>query len=229
MARTGQLGSDRVRSTEPRIGEIDGRTRILDAALEEFANRGFDGATTAAIARHAGVTQPLVHYHFASKDELWRAAVTREVDAIVDHFGGISAELGDLEPVDRMKVLVRRLVLFMAEHPEFGRIMAYEGVQGGPRHQWILGLSSGGDGRVPLFERMLASGGECGWAKPLPVPHVVSCIVASSAYFFQVRATMRDQYGLDATAPEVIAAHADTVVELLFHGLVRTDAGGGAA
>ncbi len=228
MARTGQLGSDGVRSTDPRIGEIDGRTRILDAALEEFANRGFDGATTAAIARRAGVTQPLVHYHFASKDELWRAAVTREVDAIVDHFGGISAELGDLDPVDRMKVLVRRLVLFMAEHPEFGRIMSYEGVQGGPRHQWILGLDNG-DGRVPLFERMLGSGTQAGWAKPLPVPHVVSCIVASSAYFFQVRATMRDQYGLDTTSPEVIAAHADTVVELLFHGLVRTDVDGGAA
>ena len=50
-----------------------GRERILRAALEEFAIRGFDGTTTAAIARQAGVTQPLVHYHFTTKVALWQA------------------------------------------------------------------------------------------------------------------------------------------------------------
>ena len=54
-------------------------------------------------------------------------------------------------------------------------------------------------------------------------------MVASSAYFLLVGGSLRDQYGLDTTSPEVIAAHADTVVELLFHGLVRTDVDGGAA
>ena len=33
------------------------------------------GATTREIATRAGVTQPLLNYHFSSKDELWQAAV----------------------------------------------------------------------------------------------------------------------------------------------------------
>ena len=53
----------------------EGRQRILDAAIIGFAERGYAGTTTAAIARAAKVTQPLVHHHFKSKDGLWRAAM----------------------------------------------------------------------------------------------------------------------------------------------------------
>src|SRR3546814_9276192 len=51
------------------------RDRILDAALDLFSERSFDGATTREIAQRAGVTQPLLNYHYRSKDDLWRAAV----------------------------------------------------------------------------------------------------------------------------------------------------------
>ena len=51
------------------------RDRILAAAVDLFAERSFDGATTREIAARAGVTQPLLNYHYRSKEELWRAAV----------------------------------------------------------------------------------------------------------------------------------------------------------
>ena len=56
------------------------RERILAAALDLFSERSFEGATTREIAGRAGVTQPLLNYHFRSKDALWRAAV----DALFD-------------------------------------------------------------------------------------------------------------------------------------------------
>ena len=51
------------------------RDRIVAAAADLFAERSFDGATTREIAARAGVAQPLLNYHYRSKDELWRAAV----------------------------------------------------------------------------------------------------------------------------------------------------------
>ena len=39
----------------------EGRQRILDAAIIGFAERGYAGTTTAAVARAAKVTQPLVN------------------------------------------------------------------------------------------------------------------------------------------------------------------------
>jgi TetR/AcrR family transcriptional regulator len=195
------------------------RARILDAALEAFASRGYDGATTSAIARAAGVTQPLVHYHFASKDELWREAVDRELAAVVTSFAGILGQLGDLDEVDRLKVLVRRLVQFVAEHPELGRIVSYEAAQGGSRLAWLLGR--GGDGsRLQALDALLLAGMDEGWIKRLPVAHVATCLMGAAAYFFIARHLVRDLYDQDVADPAVIQAHADTVVEIFFHGLV---------
>lgn len=60
------------------------RTAILDAAETEFAECGFDGASMRAIARRAGVHQPLIHYHFDSKERLFEAVFDRRAGGIND-------------------------------------------------------------------------------------------------------------------------------------------------
>ena len=64
------------------------RERILAAALDLFSELSFDGATTREIAARAGVTQPLLNYHFSSKDELWRAAVDGLFAELTQVLGG---------------------------------------------------------------------------------------------------------------------------------------------
>jgi AcrR family transcriptional regulator len=44
---------------------------ILKTAANLFATQGFDGTTTIQIAREAGVTEPLIYYHFKGKDDLF--------------------------------------------------------------------------------------------------------------------------------------------------------------
>jgi TetR/AcrR family transcriptional regulator, regulator of cefoperazone and chloramphenicol sensitivity len=53
--------------------DLTARAKILDAALEQFAQQGFDGATIRGIAKAAGVSPGLVQHHFGSKDGLRRA------------------------------------------------------------------------------------------------------------------------------------------------------------
>ena len=53
------------------------RESVLDAAFEEFAARGLDGASTEAIAEKAGISQPYVFRLFGTKKELFKATVTR--------------------------------------------------------------------------------------------------------------------------------------------------------
>ena len=47
------------------------RDAILKTAANLFATQGFDGTTTIQIAREAGVTEPLIYYHFKGKDDLF--------------------------------------------------------------------------------------------------------------------------------------------------------------
>jgi len=53
------------------------REEIIDAALQEFAERGLEGASTEDIARRAGISQPYVFRLFHTKKELFRAVVAR--------------------------------------------------------------------------------------------------------------------------------------------------------
>src|SRR3954452_22844382 len=53
------------------------REEILDAALLEFAERGFHGASTEDIARRAGISQPYVFRLFGTEKELFRAVTAR--------------------------------------------------------------------------------------------------------------------------------------------------------
>jgi AcrR family transcriptional regulator len=51
------------------------REAVLDAALTEFGDHGFEGASTDAIARAAGISQPYLFRLFGTKKELFIAAV----------------------------------------------------------------------------------------------------------------------------------------------------------
>jgi AcrR family transcriptional regulator len=53
------------------------RDEVLDAALIEFAERGFEGASTEDIARRAGISQPYLFRLFGTKKELFKASVAR--------------------------------------------------------------------------------------------------------------------------------------------------------
>lgn len=49
--------------------------QIIEAALEEFAERGFAGARMAAVASRAGIAKGLIYHYFPSKAELFQATV----------------------------------------------------------------------------------------------------------------------------------------------------------
>ena len=53
------------------------RDDVLDAALSEFADRGYVGASTEDIARQAGISQPYLFRLFGTKKELFKATVAR--------------------------------------------------------------------------------------------------------------------------------------------------------
>ncbi|UYO96510.1 TetR family transcriptional regulator [Microbacterium sp. M28] len=56
-------------------GRSDARARIIAAAVDEFAERGYDGATIRSIAGRAGVDSALVHHYFGTKADLFAEAV----------------------------------------------------------------------------------------------------------------------------------------------------------
>lgn len=65
----------------PQVLKPEIRVRILNAALEVFADQGYLGATMNAIAEHAGLGAASLYRYFTSKSELFEAAITPELAA----------------------------------------------------------------------------------------------------------------------------------------------------
>ncbi|MEO0602429.1 MAG: helix-turn-helix domain-containing protein, partial [Myxococcota bacterium] len=56
------------------------RNAMLDAAEVAFASRGFHATKMRDVARDVGVTQPLIHHYFGTKDALFTAVVQRVME-----------------------------------------------------------------------------------------------------------------------------------------------------
>ncbi|MBF8191476.1 TetR/AcrR family transcriptional regulator [Nonomuraea sp. K274] len=79
-----------MRTTNDRPPEdLTARARIRDAALAEFAERGFKGATMKAVADAAGVSVGLVQHHFGSKEGLREACDAHVHDTILGAAGQV--------------------------------------------------------------------------------------------------------------------------------------------
>ena len=69
----------------PQVLKAEVRERILAAALSLFAQRGFAGTTMQDIARAAGMAVANLYRYYASKEELFDAAVPSEIVARFEH------------------------------------------------------------------------------------------------------------------------------------------------
>ena len=114
---------------------------ILDAAAEEFAAHGFEGASTRRIAERAGVFQAQLGYHVGSKADLWTATVDRLFDrlrAALDLPEGHVPDAGVIDPGTVFASVVRAHIRHTARYPQLQRIMALESTVASERVQYLL-------------------------------------------------------------------------------------------
>src|SRR6266542_4672831 len=79
--------------TTTRLSAAERKDTILDAALIEFADRGFEGTSTEDIARRAGISQPYLFRLFGTKKDLYLATVERCFAETLEMFREASAGL----------------------------------------------------------------------------------------------------------------------------------------
>jgi len=65
-------------------GDSSTKSKVMEAALRIFAERGYAAASVRDIAALAGVTKPVVYYHFGSKAGLYQALLDQCLDASLD-------------------------------------------------------------------------------------------------------------------------------------------------
>jgi AcrR family transcriptional regulator len=94
----------------------DRALRIIGAAREEFARRGFAGARVEQIARRAGVNKQLLFYYFNSKRGLFQAVLTESASELESALAGLAFPPGG--PLERLRLTLQAQFEFLARHPQ---------------------------------------------------------------------------------------------------------------
>ena len=110
--------------------QIRNRKRILEAALEVFAQHGYRGATLDQIAEASGLSKPNILYYFTGKEEIHVTLLNKLMDAWLAPLREVDAA-GD--PLAETLTYVQRKLEMSREFPRESRLFANEILQGAPR------------------------------------------------------------------------------------------------
>jgi TetR/AcrR family transcriptional regulator len=175
------------------------RERILDTADDLFGEKGFDAATTREIAERSGVNKALIHYHFATKDDLFRAVLDRYYARLTEALVGALAQGGDLQ--ERLGRLLDTYVDFLAENRSFSRMVQRE-ASGGRHVEPIVNRM------VPLFETglELVRQARRGAAPDAEAAHLLVSFYGMVVTYFTYAPVLERLLGRDPLSTEALIA-----------------------
>jgi AcrR family transcriptional regulator len=189
---------------------------ILEAALEAFAQRGYDGVSVRELNRQVGVSHNLVHHYFGSKEALWRAAIDHGLNRVneawnPEHLKSVK------DPVERMKLGLRRFLEVTARSPAVQRILEHEAAVGGPRldyiaERYVIPFLSP---RLDRYEEATAI-----HKRDLNLASIALLTASGATAFFTQAALARKIGGPDPFSEEGIERHIHTMTTILFYGVL---------
>jgi AcrR family transcriptional regulator len=205
---------------------IETRASILNAAIAEFAERGFEGASIRAIADRLGLQHPLITYHYRSKDILWRAAAEHAFAQIRTEWDSFTPEEFDLSPLALLRQEYTVLFRYTVAFPEFHRFMRQETLTNNSRLKWVAETVL-----APLLARLLPQIIAAQKQGLLPAVDPILfhyMMVSLTATLSEFGPEMRVTSGLSSDDTKVAAAYWRLVGETVFGKEPTRDRGGKA-
>lgn len=205
------------------------KRRILEAAVAEFAAKGFDGARLGSIARAAGIQQALIHHYFVDKEGLHAEVVRGGLEAMTEGAWGLLSQM-DAPVADRKgkkrrgpaelralaESFVDLLLRFFATNGAFLSILRHEARRDtdGPIATKVVA-----DNVAPVFDAIVArldemrARGEV--RRDIDARHLVLSCVAMIAFPFQEEQFVTSIWPVDWHRPEHLAERKKDVVEMI--------------
>lgn len=196
------------------------RSRILEAAITEFAHHGLAGARVDRIAERAGANKRMLYYYFGSKEDLFQAALEANYEKIRGAERELHLELDD--PRGALKRLVQFTWSYCLKHPEFLALLnsenQYKGHHVG-RSRRVRRLHG------PLVETLgdiLRRGERAGLFRRGIDPVQLYISIAAEGYFYlSNRYTLSSIFARDLMAPRALAVRERHITQTILNSVRR--------
>lgn len=114
-----------------RMTAAERRAAIVEGAIERFALHGFRGTTTRELAAAAGVSEPVLYQHFATKRDLYTAIVDHLIALTHARFDERAKRLvPDCTDRQFFQWLGEAIVSYYTETPEQIRLLLFSALEG---------------------------------------------------------------------------------------------------
>ncbi len=140
---------------KPKAPEAN-RARIVRAAIDEFAARGFKGASMDAIADRTDTTRALINYYFGSKEKVYLAVLEHVYSEIRQAEGFL--DLDHLDPTAAIRRIVEFTFTYYLEHEGFVRLVVAENQARGRHFRKSKTMRSLNRPIIETLARVLARG-----------------------------------------------------------------------
>ncbi len=98
------------------------RRKILDSAIEEFAEHGPEAASINTICQNGGVSKGIIYHYYESKDRLYLACLEECFQALTDD---LRRNIGSHTGSDLPDLYFRTRQVFFEHHPAYARIFCH--------------------------------------------------------------------------------------------------------
>jgi AcrR family transcriptional regulator len=211
----------------PVSGADDGHRRrydtasLLDVAVQLFTERGYDGTSMGDLAQASGLSKSSLYHHFASREQLLRAALDRAVEPLFAVVEEPRARTG--RAIERLEYVVRREVEVLVD--QLPAVMLLLRVHGNtPTERWALERRREFDRIVAdLVAQAAAQGDVRTDVQAGLVSRLLFGMINSLVEWYRPGQSGGDGGAARGTPARTVSAQelADAVVRLAFDGLRR--------
>lgn len=198
------------------------REAILRAATKVFAKYGYTGGSVEKISSAAKSVDRMIYYYFGSKEGLFVAVlenIYRRMDEAESRL-----ELDESRPLEALGELIRFVLRYYRDHPEFVTLLNTENLHKGRHIGKSRRAREYSHHAVTLTERLLANGVEQGLVRPnIDARQLYLLIVATGYFHTSNRYTLGAFLGEAIDTPEAIARWEAFVADSVLR-IVRQDA-----
>jgi len=202
------------------VVEIGSRDKILDAAEDLFARRGFTGVGMREVAEIAGLGKSSLFHHFKSKAELYAAVVGRILDLFDRRLTGALAAGGN--PLVRFDRWIDALIDTLAEHRTSARLLLRSLFE----DDELAGTSAEEQRADRTIQHifsaaaaLLREGMETGVFRLASIPHTLQSLVGLTVYHFASGEFGEELVGQSLFTPAEIKRRKQEVKALVHSGL----------
>jgi len=182
--------------------------RILDAAEDLFAEKGYSATSLGDVADRVGIRSPSLYNHFRNKEALYSAVL----DRLLEDFGAPLQELRE-SPITRQSIYqwLETIVRMHHERPNLARLLQHAALSGGPQtNELIERLFS------PMFDQSDLPREEMsfGLVGPELQPWAVMALNNMVMSYVTMAPMYRDLLGEDPFSPEALEKQLELILKL---------------